>query len=84
LATIAQAHADRCSFMHDNMIWRSIPGTGQYTGQNIVMIEGNNIYNWTRAFDTMFKNEEKLWQYGRGMLAKYRNQHAAHYTQVTN
>ena len=61
LQMLAQKHAERCSFAHDDMDWRSIPGTGKETGQNIVMITGPKSYNFTHVFHDMFNGESKRW-----------------------
>jgi uncharacterized protein YkwD len=61
LAMLAQKHADRCSFAHDNFEWRSIPHTGKETGQNIVMITGPKSYTWQSVFNDMYAGESKRW-----------------------
>ena len=82
LQMLAQKHAERCSFAHDDMDWRSIPGTGKETGQNIVMITGPKSYNWSNVFNDMFSGESKRWRYKEGIKKEFEGKHALHYTQV--
>ncbi len=84
LATIAQRHASRCDFDHDQANLRSIPGTGLYSGQNIVMSVGETNDNLTGQFEKMYVVEKPRWAYGEGVLEKYARykKTAGHYTQL--
>lgn len=82
LAKVAQKHADRCSFVHDNMDWRAIPATGNLPGQNIVRITGNQRYDWKTAFGDMFSGEMERWDWGKGINRRFRGKSAYHYTQI--
>ncbi len=82
LAYVAQKHAERCSFYHDDMTMRSIPGTGKYPGQNIVMTSGHVRMNWSYAFNEMYAGELKRWAYGVGIKKQFFGKTAYHYTQV--
>lgn len=81
---IAQKHADRCSFSHDDMNLRKVPGSDKMPGQNIVMVTNNQKYNWSHAFNVMYKGEAKRWIYGKGVKPEFAKQDklALHYTQV--
>lgn len=84
LAEIAQRHASRCDFDHDQAQQRVIPGTGKYSGQNIVMSIGETNDNLTQQFDKMYTVEKPRWGYGVGILPKYvrYRKTAGHYTQL--
>jgi hypothetical protein len=82
LAYVAQKHAERCSFYHDDMVLRSLPGTSKYPGQNIVLVSGNQKFNWTKAFNNMFAGEMKRWKYGIGIRPEFTGKTAFHYTQI--
>ena len=82
LAYVAQKHAERCSFYHDDMTLRSIPGTGKYPGQNIIMVTGSADFNWTFDFNEMYAGELKRWKYGVGIRPEFKGKTAYHYTQI--
>lgn len=84
LSAIAQRHASRCDFDHDQAKQRVIPGTGKYSGQNIVMSVGQTKDNLTAQFNKMFTVEKPRWGYGKGILPKYvrYRKTAGHYTQL--
>ena len=82
LAYVAQKHASRCSFYHDDMALRALPGTGKFPGQNIVMTTGQTRLNWTYAFDEMYAGEMKRWVYGQGIKKEFTGKTAYHYTQA--
>lgn len=83
LAFVAQHHASRCSFGHDEPKGRAM-GTGKMPGQNIVRTVGAQKGNITKMFTMMFKAESMRFEYGVGTKAKYKKYHqnAGHYSQV--
>lgn len=84
LAEVAQHHASRCSFAHDETHNRNIPGTGKKSGQNIVKISGPRKRNISISFNAMFRAESRRWEYGTGVLKEFEmyGQHATHLTQI--
>lgn len=83
LAFVAQKHASRCSFAHDQPQQR-VMGTGKNPGQNIVKVSGSKDANITEMFEKMYKAESPRWEYGVGIIPKFKKYHqgAGHYTQM--
>ncbi|CAF0713214.1 unnamed protein product [Brachionus calyciflorus] len=69
LAMVAQKHANRCQFPHDNSLLRSLPGRGRVTGQNLMVT--TTWRPFAEEFNTMFELEKLMWVFGYGIKPEY-------------
>lgn len=83
LAYMAQKHASRCSFAHDQPHLRAIVN-GKNSGQNIVRLTGHRTYNISQMFFKMYRTESMFWEYGVGIKPRFKRyrKKAGHYTQA--
>lgn len=98
MALVAQKHANRCQFSHDNSKLRSLPGKkesfylilsnyfilgrGRNSGQNIMYI--SSWRSFAEEFATMFNAEILMWDYGNGLKEEFKifGGYPGHYLQV--